>query len=458
MLPFLHQRRRLLLLPRKFSSLATQRFFSTSTLTTLSRPVDFPPHGSRSFFLLCVFSVVYGWGEASSFLQTRERVEDLGRQLRPAFFSPSHLTRNLLELNFLANNRHAVGPNMFPRLLAHAESIAACLNLDDTQEVRGAAAELLATLSSKPHAAKQLAPIVFPPLLSALFKAVPLEGGQVDQVLLPPLLRLVENLLPFVPPDDVQILGGVLDNLAQHTLVLHGEADNAYFMAALHLREWLLRLSLKAPPGLCDNYMLEYAHMAQQEMGLEEHEALYLSLALFHLWERHPDTSGWLREELERDVLFKFRPTRRLVQMWLDKEELIADVVSALFFGQVWGMGRTLMALRHVAMPATETSSLMWRWKMAGKYGALAGFGAMVLTLTSHALQHLEVTAVKDANQVAAFLAKLFGGLVVTRFFLTACPFCLLPAFLVDSVVLQDEMIEFNVPSTFRKRDGGEWT
>lgn len=472
----------------------------TNNLTTVPKVVEFPPSGRRAYFFLSVLTLTYAVNEIAQFIQSRDRIEDLARRVKngEGFFPASQVTRSLLELNAYAGEYESdrMAPSSIPRImsLGGREGIIQGLQ-SENENVLNAAAELARTVTTcSPKAAKQLMQ-ESPSFASALFSCVQsavelnshapttaLEFHNAD-VLLPNLLSTVANCVQYYDLGrDAhldQILTDSLSKLAKQTSAaarrhLNQEQINAeqgllFYLdesAALNHQAWLLLITLRRPE-LGHDFLDEYMKLLPEQVFENEKQHTLFLLACFDHWKRNKITLHPKIQE-EDEVLFKSSLGRKLLRQFLDHEDQIADGVSALFFGQVWGTLRTLFALRNVAVPAGE-HSLMWRWKMSSRFGLTAGMGALAVTMLSHTLKH-DMSMESDRAQLAAFSAKIMGSLFMCGFLFKLCPYFLVPAILADAVWNTTEygvqestqyvwdLTPFSSKPGKRGGDGSEWT
>lgn len=483
------------------AGLGRRRALATySNLSTVSKPVEFPPPGTKPFFVLSVLALTYCASEISHFRQSREHIEEFARKAKAGegFFPPSQVTRALLELNAYATERELdlMGPSNIPRILSLGgkEAIIQALESDNAS-VFNAAAELARTVTAvSPSAARRLmrddsrfARALFASLDRAADANSHLPESAQDfhnaDVVLPNLLSTLANCVEYyeVGRDDHvdSLLLGALRKLTDQTLAAtHRRLDlstptpsfNSLEVllddsASLNHQAWLLLVALKSPQVVGRDFLERYEPLAQHDVFESDKQQMLFLLSLFDHWQQHRITAHASLPE-EKNWLFYSSWGRRILRRFLNEEDMVAHVVSSLLFGQVWGALRTVFALRNVAAPAGE-HALLWRWKMASRFGLTAGLGALAVTLLSQAMRR-EVSAEQDSRQVAVFATKIVGGLVLVGVVFRLCPYFFLPAMLAGPLLDVEnedgyygfEYIRDKSPFASKpgSRDGTEWT
>ncbi|KAH9247224.1 hypothetical protein BASA81_015167 [Batrachochytrium salamandrivorans] len=444
-----------------------RRALATYTnLSTVSKPVEFPPPGTKPYFVLSVLALTYCASEISQFLQSRDHIEEVARKAKAGegFFPPSQVTRALLELNAYATEyeKDLLGPSNIPRILSLGgkEAIIQALESDNAS-VFNAAAELARTVTAvSPTTAQRLMrdePRFAHALFASLDRAADLNSRLPESaldfhnadVVLPNLLSTLANCVEYyeVGRDEHldSLLLGALRKLTDQTLAAtqrrldhHSTLPPSFNSldallddsASLNHQAWLLLVMLKSPTVVGRDFLERYEPLAQHEVFENDKQQMLYLLALFDYWQQHRITNHASLPE-EKSWLFYSKWGRQLLRRFLNEEDVVTSVVSSLLFGQVWGALRTLFALRNVAAPAGE-HALLWRWKMASRFGLTAGLGALAVTLLSQAMKR-EVSVEQDSKQVAVFTTKIVGGLLVVGMVFRLCPYFLVPAVLADA-------------------------
>ena len=398
-------------------------------------------------------------------------------------------------------------PNMLPRITRAGgfEALFQALQSSDHKVVL-AASELAKTFSSRPHGAKMLMNTseTRNGIISAFEKAVnsPVckDCGGSSALEIYTLISALKNCLPYYPfgadPELDARLKSALSILSTraatfaekhrdglvvdpeflfpfgsdfgHPWLPPTELTQHDFHWYLHIADSMLDLGVQAcfknpsgsaGPNAALSVVLEptLANLNRMfQAGLfDEEQEVYLGLVCMEAMKRSKTLDPALLQSIEvfsKSIFFRHSWSRKFAKGLLDHADFLSTVTFAGALGYLWGVARTLFALRDVSPPVSEIPSIKdqplsrvpgqtattpasnaraWRWKLSRQYGGRATLGAIGFTLWAHLATTTfgnDVWISSDFGQTAYFAGKVLAGVTFAGYLFKNAPFFFFPS------------------------------